>query len=74
MPAATGALFLPVLALSVWMLSQTPPPDARDVVERMARQPMFREDRKAFWARGGLGIGLLIAAYIVLTALRDFPR
>jgi len=72
MPAATGALFLPVLALSVWMLSQTPPPDARDVVERMARQPMFREDRKAFWARGGLGIALLILAYIVLTALRDF--
>lgn len=72
MPAATGALFLPVLALSVCMLSQTPPPDARDVAERMARQPMFREDRKAFWARGGLGIALLIVAYIVLTALRDF--
>lgn len=72
MPAATGALFLPLLALSVWMLSQTPPPDARDMAERMARQPMFREERKAFWARAGLGLVLLIIAYIVLTAVRDF--
>ncbi|AZS20328.1 MULTISPECIES: DUF5690 family protein [unclassified Caulobacter] len=72
MPAATGALFLPILAFSVWMLSQTPPPDARDIAERMARQPMFREERRAFWARGGLGIALLIIAYIVLTAVRDF--
>lgn len=72
MPAATGAIFLPVLALSVWMLSQTPPPDARDVAERMVRQPMFREERKAFMARGGLGVILLVMAYVVLTALRDF--
>ncbi|WP_297508490.1 DUF5690 family protein [uncultured Caulobacter sp.] len=72
MPAATGALFLPLLALSVWMLSQTPPPDARDVAERMERQPMFREERRAFWTRAGLGLALLIVAYVVLTALRDF--
>lgn len=72
MPAATGAIFLPVLALSVWMLSQTPPPDDRDVAERMMRLPMFREERKAFIARTGLGLILLIVAYVVLTALRDF--
>jgi len=72
MPAATGLLFLPLLTLSVWMLAQTPPPDARDEAERMARQPMFRTQRKAFWARAGLGLVLLIIAYVVLTALRDF--
>ncbi|WKL58937.1 DUF5690 family protein [Asticcacaulis sp. ZE23SCel15] len=72
MPAATGALFFPLLALSVWMLSQTPPPDAQDQAERMARQPMYRAERKAFWSRAGFGLVLLIMAYVVLTALRDF--
>ncbi|MFP1132069.1 DUF5690 family protein [Asticcacaulis sp. W401b] len=72
MPAATGALFFPLLAFCVWMLSLTPPPDAADVAERMARQPMFRAERKAFWARAGLGLVLLIVAYVVLSALRDF--
>ncbi|MCP2936833.1 DUF5690 family protein, partial [Salmonella enterica subsp. enterica serovar Typhimurium] len=28
--------------------------------------------RRAFWARGGLGIALLIIAYILLTAVSDF--
>jgi MFS family permease len=72
MPAATGAIFFPVLALSVWMLSQTPPPDERDMAERMVRQPMFRDERRAFVARAGLGLVLLVLAYVILTALRDF--
>jgi hypothetical protein len=72
MPAATGALFLPLLVLSVWLLSQTPPPDARDRAERMPRGPMPKAERRAFWARAGIGLALLIVAYVALTALRDF--
>lgn len=72
MPAATGALFLPLLMLSVWLLAQTPPPDARDRAERMPRGPMPKAERRAFWARAGIGLALLIVAYVALTALRDF--
>ncbi|WP_181404668.1 DUF5690 family protein [Asticcacaulis tiandongensis] len=72
MPAATGALFLPLLAVSVWLLAQTPPPDAKDVAERVKRQPMFKPERAAFLAVTGVGLLMLVVAYIVLTALRDF--
>jgi Family of unknown function (DUF5690) len=72
MPAATGGLFLPLLMLSVWLLAQTPPPDARDRAERMPRGPMSGAERGAFWARAGMGLVLLIIAYVALTALRDF--
>lgn len=72
MPALTGALFFPLLAIAVWFLAQTPLPDARDQAERMSRTPMYREERKAFIAKNGVGLFLLILAYVVLTTLRDF--
>src|SRR5580658_3434470 len=40
MPAATGAVFFPLLFVSVWVLSQLPPPDAGDEAERVKRGPM----------------------------------
>ncbi|MGB8601000.1 MAG: DUF5690 family protein [Rhizomicrobium sp.] len=72
MPALTGALFFPLLATAVWFLAQTPPPDAADQAERMSRSPMYRQERKAFIAKTGVGLVLLILAYVVLTTLRDF--
>lgn len=72
MPALTGALFFPLLATAVWFLAQTPPPDAADQAERMSRCPMYRKERKAFVAKTGVGLCLLILAYVVLTTLRDF--
>ncbi|WAC49821.1 DUF5690 family protein [Asticcacaulis sp. SL142] len=72
MPALTGALFMPIMALSVWALSRTPPPDARDIAERVERRPMFKAERKAFIAATGFGLLMLVVAYVVLTALRDF--
>lgn len=72
MPAATGALFFPLLALSVWALAQTPPPDAHDIAERIERRPMFKAERAAFLATTGFGLLMLVLAYVVLTALRDF--
>ncbi len=72
MPAATGAVFLPLLLVSVWLLGQLPPPDSRDELERTPRKPMVRSERAAFLAIHGLGVALLVGSYVLLTAFRDF--
>ncbi len=72
MPAAAGALFLPVLFLSVWALSSLPPPSAADEAARVRRAPMDGAARAAFLAEYGIGIGLLVLTYVLATALRDF--
>ena len=48
MPAATGAVFTPLLLVSVWLLAQMPPPSAADEAERVKRAPMHGSDRAAF--------------------------
>ncbi len=72
MPAVTGAAFAPVLLVSLWWLERMPPPDARDEAERVARVPMRRADRVAFLREHGLSLLLLVAGYVLLTAIRDF--
>jgi hypothetical protein len=72
MPAIAGALFLPLLFLSVLALSALPPPNALDEAARVRRAPMGGAARLSFLAEYGIGIGLLVAAYILATALRDF--
>jgi hypothetical protein len=72
MPAATGVLFMPLLAISVWALMQLPPPSAADEAERVRRQPMDRTQRRAFLATYAPGVVLLVTAYVLLTAFRDF--
>jgi hypothetical protein len=72
MPAATGALFFPILGISVWGLSQLPPPSPKDESERIRRTPMDAAERIAFIGRYGTGIALLVICYVMSTALRDF--
>jgi len=72
MPAATGALFFPLLFASMWVLEQLPAPDAADEAARTARVPMSGADRAAFLRDEGLGLVLLIMGYVLLTAMRDF--
>ena len=72
MPAATGLLFLPLICLSVWLLSLTPPPDRGDVEARMARAPMDRKDRSLFIDRYGVGLLFIGVSFVALGALRDF--
>ncbi|MES1973402.1 MAG: DUF5690 family protein [Pseudomonadota bacterium] len=72
MPAATGAAFVPLLLVSLWCLERMPPPDARDEAERTVRVPMLRVDRAAFLHEHGLSLLLLVAGYVMLTAIRDF--
>jgi Family of unknown function (DUF5690) len=72
MPAATGALFFPLLGLSVWALSQLPPPSAQDESARVRRAPMGSAARSQFLSRYGVGITLLVICYVLTTAFRDF--
>jgi hypothetical protein len=72
MPAATGAIFMPLLAVSVWALMQMPPPTPADEAARVRRQPMDLAQRRAFLAAYAPGVALLVMAYVLLTAFRDF--
>ncbi|EJL38040.1 hypothetical protein PMI01_00351 [Caulobacter sp. AP07] len=72
MPAATGAIFLPLLAVSVWALMQLPPPSPADEAARVRRQPMDSAQRRAFLVAYAPGVALLVMAYVLLTAFRDF--
>ncbi len=72
MPAATGAVFFPLLFVSVWVLGQLPPPDAEDEAERVKRAPMSAAERGAFLKIYAPGVVLLVLSYVLLTAFRDF--
>lgn len=72
MPAATGALFLPLLFASVYVLSALPPPNALDEAARTRRAPMGGAERAQFLRRYGTGVALLVMSYVLTTALRDF--
>lgn len=72
MPFATAALFLPLLAASLWALEQLPDPTERDVRERSNRAPMQPEDRARFLVLFGTGLISLAGVYAMLTVLRDF--
>jgi len=72
MPAATGLLFMPLLALSVFALQQLPPPSAEDEAQRVRRAPMTAADRRAFLAAFAPAIAALVAGYVALSAFRDY--
>ncbi len=72
MPAVTGALFLPVYVVSVWLLNQVPEPSAADVAARVQRAPMNAADRWAFVRRFAPGLAMLFLVYFFLTAYRDY--
>jgi hypothetical protein len=72
MPAAAGALFFPLLFVSVFVLSALPPPNAQDEAARVRRAPMYAAARISFLAQYGVGLALLVLAYVLVTAIRDF--
>jgi hypothetical protein len=72
MPAATGAVFLPLLLVSVWVLNALPPPSARDEAERVRRAPMTAAERGAFLKAYAPGLIAIVLGYILLTAFRDY--
>ncbi len=71
MPAAAGLLFLLPLLGFVAMLSQIPPPSSSDIIARSERLPMSRDDRRHWIRRHGVGLGLVVLAYLLVTVLRS---
>lgn len=71
MPFLSGALFVPLLFLGVWMLAQIPPPNAIDEAMRTKRVPMDGKDRLQFFKTFATGIILLVIVFIALTIFRD---
>ena len=72
MPAVAGLVFAPLMLIAVVALAQLPPPSPADEAERVRRAPMNRQDRIALFAAHAPALILLIAVYVMLTALRDF--
>jgi len=72
MPFITGCLFFVPMLLFLWMLDQLPAPSAEDIALRTKRQPMNGHQRKNFILTFAPGLVLLIIAYVLLTAFRDF--
>lgn len=72
MPFVSACLFFPPLVLFLWMLDKIPPPTAEDEALRTKRSPMTGEQRLKFAITFAPGLILLILAYAMLTAYRDF--
>lgn len=71
MPFVACCLFAGPLLFFLWLLNQIPPPSALDEALRTKRQPMNKEERKAFFLTFAPGIVLFTLAYMMLTAFRD---
>ena len=72
MPAATGSVFMPLLLVSVWVLSLLPPPTQADEAARVRRAPMNGAEQLDFLKAYAPGLIALVLAYVLLTAFRDF--
>ena len=71
MPSLAGAIFLLPLAGFVWMLQQTPPPDAADIAERSERSPLNQAERRALFWRYAPGLICIMVAFLLVTVLRS---
>jgi MFS family permease len=71
MPFMTGLVFIPFLALGVWMLSKIPKPEISDEMQRARRLPMNNQTRWAFFREFKNGIIMVVMIYIALTVFRD---
>ncbi|CAN5255275.1 DUF5690 family protein [soil metagenome] len=72
MPFVSTCLFFPPLVLFLWMLNKIPPPTPEDEVLRTKRRPMSGPERIKLALTFAPGLILLILAYTMLTAYRDF--
>ena len=71
MPATTGAIFIPVLLIALFMMYQVPAPSAEDIEVRSKRHAMTKEDRKSFIRKYFWGVVFLVIGYLFLMTYRD---
>jgi hypothetical protein len=72
MPFVTGAIAFPVLIAAVAGLTWLPPPTPEDEAARVRRAPMDGPARLAFFRAYAPGLVLMVVAYMLLAAFRDF--
>jgi MFS family permease len=72
MPFVACLVFTPPLLVLLWLLDQVPPPTLTDQALRTKRMPMNKEQRRKFMMMFAPVLVVLIIAYTLLTALRDF--
>lgn len=72
MPFVASLLFTLPLLFFLWLLNQVPPPDMIDQAMRTKRKPMNGTERRQFAMTFAPALLLLIVAYMMLTAMRDF--
>jgi hypothetical protein len=72
MPAATGLVFLGPFLLAVWLLDRVPEPTRGDIIARTEREPMNHKRRGEYFVQYFAGLVLIILAYVLLTAFRDY--
>jgi MFS family permease len=72
MPWTTGLIFFIPLILFTWLLEKTPEPGYLDVKERTQRLPMTKKERRKFIKTFMPGLFMLVAAYVMLTVIRDY--
>ena len=72
LPFVTGMLFVLPMLLSVYALTLLPPPTAEDRALRTERKPMDQPNGGPLCASFRVGLVLLIASYVLLSAFRDF--
>jgi hypothetical protein len=72
MPVVTGAVFLPFLVLSAYLLELIPDPNEEDVQTRTERVPMSRDERIKLFKEFLPGFSVMTFFYMTLSAIRDF--
>lgn len=72
MPFVTGLIFVLPIIVFVFLLEQIPAPTQNDMDMRVERKPMHSDGRKEFIKTYWPGLIVLIAAYVMLTIMRDF--
>lgn len=71
MPFMVGIIFIIPLLIAVFALNKLPDPSEEDVQMRCKREPMTESERRAFLKEFGIGVALLVIAYMSLTFLRE---
>jgi hypothetical protein len=71
MPFLVSFIFMPLLALGIYMLTKLEKPDEHDKTMRTERIPMGKLERQQFFLRFAPGIILSVIIYVALTVFRD---
>ena len=72
MPFTVGLHYLPVFLIAIYLLRQIPRPSREDILTRSERSTMDGRSRRQFFSRFALGMTILCAIYLLLTAYRDY--